>query len=98
MNVITVFRDPGWSLDVVTNMPKMQWIALYTDMIEEADVFINGKRVLWSKADGANVSDALKQLTHTQCVLSLVLRVLLLLCFRGAGSLGNRKCSRSRTP
>ncbi len=68
MNVITVFRDPGWSLDVVTNMPKMQWIPLYTDMIEAADVFINGKRVLWSKADGANVSDALKQLTRTLCV------------------------------
>ncbi len=70
MNVITVFRDPGWSLGVVTNMPKMQWIPLYTDMIEEADILINGKRVLWSKTDGTKVSDVLKQLTHTVCAKS----------------------------
>ena len=64
MNVITVFRDPGWSLGVMTNMPKMKWKASYVDMIEKADILIDGKRVLWSKADGANVSDALKELTH----------------------------------
>lgn len=66
MNVITVFRDPGWSLDVVTNMPNMQWKVECEDMVKKADIIIDGRYVLYLIGSGKERvgSDALKTLTQ----------------------------------
>ena len=62
MNVITVFRDPGWSLDVVTRTANMKWTKPLLDMIKQADVIEDGKYVLSINRNGDKPSDALKQL------------------------------------
>ena len=62
MTIITVFRDPGWSLDVVTNMPKILWTQSYIDMIEQADTIKDDKYVMYLNHDDTVGSPALQAL------------------------------------